>query len=277
MRPLLQRRRFLPRLVPSAIASRRPIVLSLAAFGVTGLALLILVSMLTGVNGDPLFDGAAQPLAPASAPCADLGIRTAQVSDLLSRAQLAAALSSANEGLARPAPLGCAEARLALARLWYGADLDDLLATPVDDEARGRQTPMRWTSIERRADQLGVPTDERRTAMTIAETAYDRGLWELADAAFRDAWAVGQVGVGGIEFRHALLRNWGHRLTLRSSAMARTQGIGLLATAHAIAQRYNLQTSVACTDLKSLGVADCSKTSPDSGEPTLVGMAAEVR
>ncbi|TAK24401.1 MAG: hypothetical protein EPO26_06140 [Chloroflexota bacterium] len=254
------------------IVSRRPVVLSLAAFGVTGLALLILISMLTGLNGDPLLiDRAAQPRSAAAAPCGDLTARTEKVSDLLTRGQLTAALAEANDGLTRPTAPDCAEAHLALARLWYAADLDDLLATQVDDEALGRQAPMRWVSIERRADQLGVPTEERRPKMTLAETAYDRGLWQLADAAFRDAWAVGQIGVGGVEFRHALLRNWGHRLTLRNSAVAKTQGLGLLATAHAIARRYDLQTDVACTDLRALGVADCSRTVPDPDEPTLAG------
>lgn len=74
-----------------------------------------------------------------------------------------------------------------------------------------------------------------------------------------------------MEFRHALLRNWGNRLATGGPASAREQGIGLLATAHAVARTYDLQTDVACTDLRALGVADCSKTSADPYEPTLSG------
>ena len=146
---------------------------------------------------------------------------------------------------------------------------DRFNATPVNDGSLGRQAPMRWAAIERRADQLGVPKEERRAPMALAQTAYDRGLWQLADAAFREAWAVGQVGASGIEFRHALLRNWGHRLAFQGSTPAGTQGLGLLATAHAIARTHGLQTDVACTDMRALGEVDCSKTSADPDEPTL--------
>jgi hypothetical protein len=270
---VLQRRRFFPRLAPAVVVSRRrPIVLSLAALGAAGLMLLLLAVLLSRPSGvDPARARAVQPLAVEASGCRDIDARAAHVRDLLSSGQLAAAMSAADDGLTRPAGPGCASAQLALTRLWYAANLDDLVATTVDDAALARQAPVRWATIERRADQLGLPSEERHPPMTLAQTAYDRGLWQLADAAFREAWADGQIGVGGVEFRHALLRNWGHRLATGGPAPDKVQGLALLATAHAIAQSYGLQTNVACTDLRALGVADCAKTNPDPNEPTLAG------
>jgi hypothetical protein len=205
------------------------------------------------------------------AACGELRGTTEQVRGLLSRGQLAVAVALAADALTQHAAPACPEAHAALARVWYAADVDDLLATAVDDEWLSRRTPTRWTAIESRADELGVPSQDRRHPMALARTAYDRGLWPLADAAFRRAWDAGEVGVGAVEFRHALLRNWGHRLAFRGPPGVREQGLGLLATAHAVAGFHALQTDVACADLRALGVADCAGTPADPGEPALTG------
>jgi hypothetical protein len=284
VKPLLERRRFFPRLAPAAVVARlrplpivsrrRPLVISVAVFGGTVLLLLLLVGMFSRRGPDPLLDAPARPAAAPARPaapasCVALGTTTEQARELMARGQLTAALAAADAGLARPVAAGCAGAHLDLARLWYTADVDDLLATPVEDEARVRQAPARWVAIERRADDLGVPTTERRPAMALAQTAYDRGLWQLADAAFRDAWAVGYEGAEGVEFRHALLRNWGSELVLRGSPADGQRGLGMLKTANAIARTYDLQTDVACTDLRALGVANCATAIGDPDEPTL--------
>jgi hypothetical protein len=296
-----ERRRFFPRLAPAAIASRlapaaivtrlapvvvvsrrRPVVLSVAAFGATMLVLLVAVSLMARAGRDPMLDAPAAPApratpvaqqlpkaAPAAA-CGELGARSEQTRELMARGQLNQALTVAGEGLSRPVAAGCAGAHLDLARLWYAADVDDLLAIPVADQARVQAAPARWVAIERRADQLGVPTEERRPAMALAQTAYDRGLWQLADAAFRDAWAVGYAGAEGVEFRHALLRNWGYELAFKGSPAEAPRGLTMLKTAHMIAKAHDLKTDVACTDLRALGVADCATVRPDPDEPTLL-------
>ena len=298
-----ERRRFFPRLAPAAIVSRlapaaivtrlapvvvvsrrRPVVLSVAAFGATMLVLLVAVSLMARSGSDPRLDAPAAPaprptpvaqappkpvVAPA-ATCGELGARTEQTRELMARGQLDQALAIAGEGLTRPVAAGCAGAHLDLARLWYTADIDDLLAIPVTNQAQVQAAPARWVAIERRADQLGVPTEERRPAMALAQTAYDRGLWQLADAAFRDAWAVGYAGAEGVEFRHALLRNWGYELAFKGSAAEAPRGLAMLKTAHMIAKAHDLKTDVACTDLRALGVADCATVRSDPDEPTLL-------
>jgi hypothetical protein len=290
VRPLLERRPSFPRLAPAAIASRlrpaaivsrlapvvvvsrrRPVVLSFVALGAAGVMLLLAVSALSRPGRDPMLDAVAQPRPAPAASCGDLTARTEQTRELMARGDLRAALSVADEGLTNPTPAGCAGAHLDLARLWYTASVDDLLATPVGDATRVPAAPARWVAIERRADRLAVPADGRRPAMALAQTAYDRGLWQLADAAFRDAWAVGYAGAEGVEFRHALLRNWGHELAFKGTAAEAPRGLAMLKTAHVIAKAHALETDVACTDLRALGVADCSTVTPDAGEPTLAG------
>ena len=301
-----ERRRFFPRLAPAAIASRlapaaivtrlapvvvvsrrRPVVISMAAFGATMLVLLVGFSLMSRTGRDPMLDAPAAPTAPAPRPtavaqppakpavvpvaaCGDLDARSGQTRELMARGDLGQALAVAGDGLARPVAAGCAGAHLDLVRLWYAADVDDMLAIPVADQVRVQAAPQRWVAIERRADQLGLPPEERRPAMALAQTAYDRGLWQLADAAFRDAWAVGYAGAEGVEFRHALLRNWGYELAFKGSAAEAPRGLAMLKTAHMIAKAHNLKTDVACTDLRALGVADCATVSPDPDEPTLL-------
>jgi hypothetical protein len=303
VRPLLERRPSFPRLAPAAIVARlrpaaivsrlapvvvvsrrRPVVMSLAALGVLGVLLLFVVSALSRPGRDPMLDAApvaqprptaaavAQPRpAAAVAPCGDLNARSERTRELMARGDLRGALAVADEGLTNPTPVGCAAAHLELARLWYAADVDDMLATSVADQAQVRAAPARWVAIERRAAQLGLPGDERRPAMALAQTAYDRGLWQLADAAFRDAWAVGYAGAEGVEFRHALLRNWGYELAFKGTAAEAPRGLAMLKTAHVVSKAHDLKTDVACTDLRALGVADCASVTADPEEPTLLG------
>jgi hypothetical protein len=267
------RRRVTSQAVPTAavVLRRRRSTMPLFVVGMAGLALFIVIGMLLTRSATTEDPQALQNLAAPRTSCVEVDATAQQTRALIAKGELAAAVALAEDGLTQHAAPGCVAARTELARLWYGADLDALLATPADDEALSRLAPMRWTAIETRADELGVPADQRRDVMKLAQTAYDRGLWQLSDAAFRKAWDAGATGTASIEFRHALLRNWGHQLSLRGSATAREQGRGLLATAHAIARLYNLKSDVACTDLHALGVPDCSKTVPDPGEPTLAG------
>jgi hypothetical protein len=277
----IDRRRLPARLAPAALAARRAGTRSLLVLAGGAVLFLFLVGILaTRGSADPRAapsDGVgsaerhAQALGLEQATCVTLEDRTDEVRDLLSSGRLVPAVDLATGTLAGSTASACPAAHGILAQLWYEAALDSILATTPGDSTLAARTPARWTEVEARADSLGVPASGRRPAMQVARAAYDRGLWQLADAGFRRGADDGAPGVESVEFRHALLRNWGRQLAAENTLAGREQGLGMLATAHAIARTYDLRTDVACTDMRALGIADCAKTVPDPSEPTLAG------
>src|SRR5262249_5162595 len=125
-------------------------------------------------------------------------------------------------------------------------------------------------ALEEKADGYGLAKTDRLPAMRVAARAWAAGLWVLADAAFKRAWAAGDVGAESVGLRYGILRNWGHQLAFGGNTQTRAQGVMLLATARAIGEAYNLPNGEACLDLQQLGYADCSQPAPDTSEPVLV-------
>lgn len=209
---------------------------------------------------------------PAPSPCSDMARERGQVRDFLARGQAPVALGLAESALGQGSPAPCGDARAALATLWYGAGVEHLLTTPAGDDAAASQTAAAWLALEGKAEGLGVPTTERLPAMRVAARAYSTGHWALADAAFRQAWAAGDVGPEAVGLRYAILRNWGRGLAFRDAAgnaHLRAQGVRLLATAQALATAYALANGEACRDLQALGYEDCSSPAPDLLDPVL--------
>lgn len=276
MRTILRSRRTIG---APALRVRRSVAGPLVLLGGCVFLLALVGMLVVGGGVDPrsteqapaAADIAPRALPAQSARCQGLESTNARVHGLMQRGELAAAVALASENLHPEPPASCAAAHDELARLWYAADIESLLATSPKDELLGRQAAARWVAIENRADQLGLPGVDRRHPITVARNAYDHGLWQLADAAFRGGWGAGETGVASVEFRHALLRNWGHELAARGNPGGREQALRLLATAHAISKVHGLETDVACTDMRAMGVADCATTAPDPGEPTLRG------
>lgn len=213
-----------------------------------------------------------EALAQMSTSCDDGGQARAQVSGFLGKGQLELAVGLVEATLAQQSPPLCAEARAALAGLWYGASMDRLFSTPRPDwpgsQVEG-QLVERWREIEGKAATYQVPQEGRWAPMTVAIRAYNAGLWALTDAAFRRAWMGGEVGAQAIQFRYDSLRNWGYHLAHGGGADERERAVRILATARAIADAFQLPKGEACQDLVVLGYADCREPLPDPQEPVL--------
>lgn len=204
--------------------------------------------------------------------CSDAEGELAQVRDFLARGQRGTAIVLVEAALNQEGRRLCPGARSTLAVLWYGASIDELLATPGTDDLASRNAALKWLTIERKADGYGVATSDRLAPMTVAQRAYSAGLWPLADVSFRKAWEAGHIGLESAGFRYALLRNWGNELAFRGQPAVREEGVSLLATAQAIAKKYSLNgRGEACADLQRLGFADCRQVTPDNDDPLLAG------
>ena len=230
---------------------------------VVGAGVVLVVGILAGLY-----------VRPARASCSDLAREREQVRDFLARGQSAVALGLAESALSQHDPAPCADARRAIAALWYGASLEHLLAAPARDDAAAGQAAPAWLALERKADTYGLPKTERLVPTRVAARASSVGLWALADAAFKQAWTAGDVGTEAVGLRYAILRNWGHSLAFRGVSGAAlscgSRAVRLLATAQAIAVAHGLTDGEACLDLQALGYADCSQPSPDLLDPLLV-------
>jgi hypothetical protein len=166
----------------------------------------------------------------------------------------------------------CLEKHAALAALWYGARIDSLLATARPewlDSQFDRDLVARWRAIEDQADHYQVPAHKRLAPMMVADRAANARHWALADAAFRRAWAAGNLRHDAMSFRYSLLRNWGRNLAVSQNPETRLDARQLLATAVLIADRYDL-TGEACRDLETIfGYADCHQAPADTSDPVL--------
>lgn len=211
--------------------------------------------------------------------CDDAKSTVAQVSDFVGRGSLDLASGLAETKLAQQSPLLCDDAGQALSELWYNASMDALFATPRPDfpnNALDQQLVAHYLEIERQADAYGIVKEKRFAAMSIAGRAYSAGLWALSDAAFRRAWAADQAGDAPVSFRYALLRNWGYYLKTKGGPAALPLAVRVLATAQAIADRYNLTgQNEACSDLNQLGYVDCHNPTPDTTDPVLLAAPAK--
>lgn len=205
--------------------------------------------------------------------CSEAQPQVEQVQHYLASGQTGVALALAQTSLSQRQPPVCGQSQHALALLAYQAGIQQLYAVQRGDTGAAQQLPTRWQALEQQATTWGVPPDERTPAMTVATTAYDRGLWPLAAAAFRQAWQVGAVGAAQVDFYAATLRNWGHDLAFATPGRPDPKGVELLATANAIDGAYHLQSGVACADLHQLGIADCSQPAPDASDPVLSAAA----
>jgi hypothetical protein len=222
---------------------------------------------LVGVGGGALLLGAFL-LGLCYRPCSEAHAEREQIQDFLRRGQRVA-IALAENVLVQQSPRLCAEARRALASLWYSASLDDLFLTPANDEALGPQTVLRWRTVEQRAEAFGLPRAERLPPTRVAQRAYAAGLWPLADAALREAFEAGELSLEGTQLRYATLTNWGYQLAFQRTPPQREQAVRLLATAQALATAYRLPSGEACLYLRQLGYADCTQPAPDVTDPML--------
>jgi hypothetical protein len=202
-------------------------------------------------------------------PCGEAHAEREQIQDFLRRGQPRVAIALAENVLVSQSPRLCAEARRALASLWYSASLDDLFLTPASDEALGPQTVLRWRTVEQRAEAFGLPRAERLPPTRVAQRAYAAGLWPLADAALREAFEAGELSLEGTQLRYATLTNWGYQLAFQRMPPQREAAVRLLATAQALATAYRLPSGEACLYLRRLGYADCTQPAPDTTDPML--------
>jgi len=161
---------------------------------------------------------------------------------------------------------GCPDARRELAALAYTAALEGLLTPGLD----GHTALLRWQEAEAQADAAGVPRTERLPAMSVAGRAYNASQWELARAAFLQAWQEGDVDRRAMSVYYATLRNWGVALAERGDEQERPWGLVLLRTADKIAEAYKLSQGEAHQDLvRLLGPDQNAWPPPDLSDPVL--------
>ena len=204
--------------------------------------------------------------------CSDGKTTIQQVQAFLGRSQYQTAADISAAALTRRTNPLCPASHNTIAGLWYQSSIQAIITTPrpdFPDLHLQQQVVAEWQSVEEQADQFGVPPDKRSDAISIATLATNSGWWSLANAAWLKAYKQGTVGAEGISLRYSLLRNEGHELAFKGTPQMREQAIKDLATAHAIAKKYNLPNDPACSDLEKLGYPNCNSTTPDQSDPLL--------
>lgn len=184
----------------------------------------------------------------------------AQVEQLAAAGDQAKAAGLAASVLVQPGL--CAESRASLGQVWYAAQLQELLQAGAGQDASSLQT------IDAQADAWRVPSSARLAPAQIAALAYEAGAWPIADAAWKQAWARSQPDANAIQLRYQLLRAWGLALHDAPRAADQDHGVTLLATAHRVAERFNLPNDDACDALKHSGFF-CSQVLANRTEPLL--------
>jgi hypothetical protein len=182
-----------------------------------------------------------------------------------------AAASLANLDLSNMGQPACPQPHVALENLWYTASIDDLLATsptsPLD------QTPvLTWLGIERRANALGIPPDNRTSPLTIFIQAYNRQEWGLAQASFLRAWGtiIGPADLSQVVAYYSTLRNFGRAL-IAEGGSSRRAGLVMSSTAQAVSNVYGLNRGEARGDLiRFAGSSPAHWPRPNEHDPVLL-------
>lgn len=150
----------------------------------------------------------------------------------------------------------CQDAKLAVVLLRSVAARAEVFSIHgYDDLQAGRLAFERWHEAEAKDEAYGLPREQRPPAMATFKDAVDRGLWELAQAAFLTAWDEGAVGPSdwqAVSTYFAASRNYAGALLRSGDKEQQGRGLAILRTACEISRAYKLGRGEACQDLMSL-------------------------
>jgi hypothetical protein len=159
----------------------------------------------------------------------------------------------------------CPDEYSTLAALWYKSSTAVLLQPPSHNSCYDLQLRIdkvvAWYDLDRRAADYGILSSDRNYA-DILKRAGEANMWMLADAVQRRMWFERGMKLDSdtVNVRFTNLRSAGRNLAeCRPVPSWRSMAIDKLATAHRINLEYALENSIACDDLKELGVQDCSE------------------
>jgi len=254
---------------PSAPAPSFSLVLLLAGGGLAAVMLLLVGAALAEAPApaapEPIVQAAPAPT------CDALEAELPTLSQLFSEGRLGAAADLARHHLTTPDL--CPEAQRALATIAYSAQVQGLLAQPVQDG--GVDARERWVAIESWADAQHLPASQRLSPAAVFSQAYGLGAWALAHEAFGRLWGAQTIGPSDTQqliAYVALLRNWGNAVRHAKGDDAPARAEQLLATSQAIADTLELPMGEACADLEAWGVDHCRRIQPDYADPVLAAL-----
>lgn len=182
---------------------------------------------------------------------------------------LAASLAKADliSRVKRPCPAGYQ----AIAGIWYSASMTGLLSSPAVNPL-DRSTVLTWRSIEKRANDLGIPVTGRYSATTVFAMAFNNQDWWLALAAFQEAWDQGLVGhadLASIDKDYAANYNEARALERLKTPEAMREMGPRYATAAAISARYRLGGEAAAALARLYGADRRRWPSPNTSDVVL--------
>ncbi len=159
-----------------------------------------------------------------------------EVISLMQQGKTATAADLANNYLASKNV--CSEAEVSLASIAYDAGMQELYKHP---ELKGQDAVNQWQELEAKADLHKVPKASR-SPMTVFTYSYNSGIWDLAKAAFIEAWRQGLIGPQDrVAISKYYSTNFNLAYTLLDKASPEEQrALQVMATAAAISRAYEM-------------------------------------